>query len=168
MNRLPLFAAIVATILAAGCKGTPPAEPASPPPTDTHLAALEPPDMAQDVSLTPRFFWRLPTALSVPTSVSFSLAEAGQGDQPVKDAAAEKPLAFASGLADVSPTMLAPFHPPSGCILTGDLTDMKHLQPNTWHRWSVRVIGAGDVPESQFFFRTQADGTAPPPATPNK
>jgi len=87
--------------------------------------------------------------------VSFHLAEFGQAEDPRNAAAQEEPVAFASGLAPVSPTELGPFSPPFRAILTGNLRDMKQLKGDTWYRGNVRAIGDGDAAGADSCFRTR-------------
>jgi hypothetical protein len=56
---------------------------------------------------------------------------------------------------------LDPFDPPAGCILTGDLADMKQLAPNTWYRWTVRAVGGNIGVEGTFHFRTRTEEATP-------
>jgi len=167
------FVAIVllgTAALAAGCK-PPPAPPApkpAEPPAEKNIVAVEPRDGAHEVLLTPTFKWKLPSAVGTPRLVSFTLFELGQGAEPPKPRDKDKEIAFASGLHDVSPTALDPFHPaPAGVVLTGELRDMKEvdrrLKPETWYRWRVRALGENNaVVQADFLFRTREAG--PPPA----
>ena len=127
-----------------------------------HLQAVEPRDMAQEVSRRPTFKWRLPASIGDPFVVSFKLFKVGDVDDPRRPGAPERQIAFASGLHTASPTQLDPFDPPSGCTLTGDLTDMTQLAPNTWYRWTVRAVGSdtGGV-EGNFHFRTRTEEATP-------
>jgi hypothetical protein len=164
------FTAVILTgvlALAGGCKSEPaqPGKDTSPAPPDGRLTAIEPRSMAEQVALTPTFKWRLPSAVSVPRLVSFTLFEFGQTAEPPKAADEGKKIAFASGLHDVSPTALDPFHPPAGCVVGGDLRDMKQLKGNTWYLWRVRVLGEGEGFHSDFYFRTRTDSE--PFVTPN-
>lgn len=160
------FAAILmagALVLAAGCKSQPAPPPEGPPtpPPDTHITTIEPRNMAEELTLTPAFKWKLPSTVGSPQLVSFSLFELGQAAEPPKPTDEGKQIAFASGLHDVSPTALDPFHPPPGCVLTGGLTDMKQLKGNTWYRWHIRAMGSGPVVQADFYFRTRAGETTP-------
>lgn len=154
-----ILLALTTAALAAGCKSDAPSAGPTPDaakaPADKNIAALEPPPMTGNVSVTPTFRWRLPAILGEPTHVTFTLAEAGTGEKP--DAAGEKPLAIATGLHDTSPTALNPFAPPAGCVLTGDLREMKQLKGGTWHRWRIRAIGVDGVAEAEFYFKTRAN-----------
>ena len=166
------FVAIVllgTAALAAGCK-PPPAPPApkpAEPPAEKNIVAVEPRDGAHEVLLTPTFKWKLPSAVGAPRLVSFTLFELGQGAEPPKPHGEDKEIAFASGLHDVSPTALDPFHPaPAGVVLTGELRDMKEvdrrLKPETWYRWRVRALGENNaVVQADFLFRTREAGPTP-------
>jgi len=163
--RTQVLMLLGALALAAGCGSEPPGPPAGPPePVGSRsIQAIEPRDMAREVSRRPVFKWKLPAHLRAPRMVSFHLAAVGQAEDPHKAVAQEKPLAFASGLAPVSPTELDPFSPPSGAILTGDLRDMKQLKGDTWYHWRVRAIGNGDAAGADFFFRTRTEDAVPTP-----
>jgi len=160
-------------VLAAGCEagppaGAPPADPAEPPPPRV-VVAVEPVHRAEGVGRRPRFRWKLPPALGSPDLVSLTLVEVGRAEDPEKPESAPRQVAFASGLHDTSPTALDPFDPPRGCVLTGELTDLKELRADTWYRWVVRAIAGTDSIEGTFLFRTQGDAgppAAPPPEPP--
>jgi len=172
-----LLAAIsLALVLAAGCQSGPPEEPPkqekAPEPAD--IQAVDPRDMAEQVSRRPAFQWKLPKRVAEPRLLSFTLSEAGDGDQPVKDEADLKRVAFASGLQTAGLAGFDPWKPPEGCVLTGPLKEMEQLKGATWYRWSVRALGQSEVALSTFHFRTRTEGAAPdaapdaPGATPPK
>ena len=163
MNRC-LAAIVLAAAVASGCRSQPPDEPPDagmPPVPESRIVAVSPADRALEASRRPTFEWRLPPTVEAPRLVSFTLAEAGNGPAPVEDEARQKRLAFASGLHSSSPTGIDPWDPPAGCVLTGDLTDLDQLSPQTWHRWSVRAVSDTDSAQADFYFRTRAH-----PATP--
>jgi hypothetical protein len=167
MWRVVAVVLLGAAALAAGCK-SPPAPPApkpAEPPAEKNIVALEPRDGAHEVLLTPTFKWKLPAAVDTPRLVSFALFELGQSAEPPKPGDKDNEIAFASGLHDVSPTALDPFHPRAGVVLTGDLRDMKEadrrLKPETWYRWRIRALGEDQRATADFFFRTGAAGPTP-------
>jgi hypothetical protein len=158
MLRFVVLALAGALTLSAGCKSEPAPPAPKPPeaPPEKHIQAVEPRDGGQEVTLTPTFTWRLPSALGAPRLVSFTLSEFGQTAPPPKPGAEGKQIAFASGLHDVSPTSLDPFHPPAGVVLTGDLRDSKQLKGDTWYRWKIRALGEDKTEQAGFLFRTRA------------
>ncbi len=163
MNRWPAAVVLAAAILVMGCDSGPPEAPPEtpPPPTQRNIVALQPRDMAEQVTRRPTFSWKLPPKVASPALVSFTLAEAG--DRPIRDQGGLKRVAFASGLHTKSPNGLDPWKPPPGCVLTGDLTDMNQLKPNTWYRWSVRAASPSDATHADFYFRTRSDPATPAP-----
>jgi len=134
MNRWPAAAVLAAVALAIGCESGPPDVPPETPPTQAEIVARQPRDMAEQVTRRPVFKWKLPPHVADPRLVSFTLAEAGDGDQPVQDEGREKRVAFASGLHAESPEGLHPWDPPAGSVLTGAVTDTDQLKANTWYR----------------------------------
>jgi hypothetical protein len=164
--------AAVAALVAVGC--SPPADaPLKPAPKASgtsdgtlKITAEEPREMAEGVSQTTTFRWRLPAELSAPGSVTFELDDAGRADKPETDAERVKRVAIASQLALPSPTALDPWHLPGGVILTGDLTDMKKLAPQTWYSWKVMVSSTSTTAQGQFYFRTGGDAVSSPVPTP--
>lgn len=164
MNRWPAAVVLAAAILVMGCDSGPPeAPPETPPPTQENIVALQPRDMAEQVTRRPTFSWKLPPKVASPALVSFTLAEAGDGDQPIRDQGGLKRVAFASGLHTKSPNGFDPWEPPPGCVVTGEVTDMKQLKANTWYRWSVRAASPSDATHADFYFRTRADPATPAP-----
>jgi hypothetical protein len=164
MNRWPAAVVLAAAILVIGCDSGPPeALPETPPPTQENIVALQPRDMAEQVTHRPTFSWKLPPKVASPALVSFTLAEAGNGDQPIRDQGGPKRVAFASGLHTKSPNGFDPWEPPPGCVLTGEVTDMKQLKANTWYRWSVRAASPSDATHADFYFRTRAESATPAP-----
>ncbi|KPJ72452.1 MAG: hypothetical protein AMS14_07725 [Planctomycetes bacterium DG_20] len=164
MNQWPLAVVLAAVALAIGCESGPSvAPPDTPPPGQQHIVALQPRDMAEQVTRRPAFTWKLPPKVADPTLVSFALAEAGDGDRPVQDETAHKRVAFASGLHVQSPEGLNPWEPPSGCVLTGEVTDTDQLKPNTWYHWSVRAVSDTDATRANFHFRTRSHSAVPEP-----
>lgn len=95
--------------------------------------------------------------MGMPQHLSLALVECGPGDAPpdTNDGAAGRQIAFCSGLHDTSPSELDPFNPPPGSILTGDITSMKALEPETWYQWTVRSIADGDSDQGVFLFKTR-------------
>jgi hypothetical protein len=163
----------LALVLAAGCQSGPPEEPPKPEkaPEPADIQAVDPRDMAEQVSRRPAFQWTLPKRVAAPRLLSFTLSEAGDGNQPLKDEADLKRVAFASGLQTAGTAGLDPWKPPEGCVLTGPLREMEQLKGATWYRWSVRALGPNEVALSTFHFRTRAEDAAPkaaPDATPAK
>ena len=164
MNRWPAAVVLAAAILVMGCDSGPPeALPETPPPTQENIVALQPRDMAEQVTRRSTFSWKLPPKVASPALVSFTLAEAGDGDQPIRDQGGPKRVAFASGLHTKSPNGFDPWEPPPGCVLTGEVTDMKQLKANTWYRWSVRAASPSDATHADFYFRTRSDPATPAP-----
>jgi len=164
MNRWPAAIALAAVALVMGCDSGPPeAPPETPPPTQENIVALQPRDMAEQVTRRPTFSWKLPPKVASPALVSFTLAEAGDGDQPIRDQGGLKRVAFASGLHTKSPNGFDPWEPPPGCVVTGEVTDMKQLKANTWYRWSVRAMSDTGAAHANFYFRTRAEPATPVP-----
>lgn len=158
MNRWPIAVVLAAAILVMGCDSGPPD---TPPPLQKDIVALQPRDMAEQVTRRPTFSWKLPPKVASPALVSFTLAEAGDGDRPIQDESGWKRVAFASGLHTKSPNGIDPWKPPTGCVLTGEVTDMKQLKPNTWYRWSVRAASPSDATHADFYFRTRETSAVP-------
>jgi hypothetical protein len=166
---LVLTGVALAALGAAGCSSDAPA-PAPVPGSqataaaDNRIQIADPIDMADEVLTQPLFKWRLPSTISVPTTVTFTLAEAGQGDQPIRGDAAlqQKQIVIVSGLAEVSPTQLDLFNLPAGCnpLWTGPA--LTQLKPHTWYGWTVRATEMGTpggkslpkVAHGEAFFRT--------------
>ena len=170
MNRWPAAVVLAAAILVMGCDSGPPEAPPypgrmaeTPPPTQENIVALQPRDMAEQVTRRPTFSWKLPPKVASPALVSFTLAEAGDGDQPIRDQGGLKRVAFASGLHTKSPNGFDPWEPPPGCVVTGEVTDMKQLKANTWYRWSVRAASPSGATHAEFYFRTRSDPATPAP-----
>ena len=176
MNRLPVswqevWLLVLAAGLVAGCQNKPVEEPkpASAEPAASHIMALQPHDMMQDVAQRPVFRWRLPSSLGSPMLLSFKLMEVGRVEDPRNPGSEPRPVAYASGLHDTSPTSIDPFDPPEGSVVTGEVRNMKQLKPDTWYRWTVRAIGESETAESTFHFRTgNAGAAATPEAAPAK
>jgi hypothetical protein len=154
--------------LAAGCDKNPADVPGGDrpdPQAGRRVVALEPRDMAQEVSRRPVFRWRLPAALVHPDMVSMTLTEVGPGDEPRRNGTDEKPVAFASGLHGSSPTGVDPFAPPADSVVTGEVHDLRQLKAQTWYHWTVRAIGMDTAASGDFYFRTRSEDavpTAPP------
>jgi len=165
MNRRPATAVLAAVALAIGCDSGPSAAPPETPPpaTQADIIALQPRDMAEQVTRRPVFKWKLPPHVADPRLVSFTLAEAGDGDRPVQDEGREKRVAFASGLHTESPEGLHPWDPPAGAVLTGEVTDTDQLKANTWYRWSVRAFSNTGTARTAFHFRTRSESAVPGP-----
>ena len=164
MNRWPAAVVLAAAALVMGCDSGPPeALPETPPPTQENIIALQPRDAAEQVTRRPTFSWKLPPKVASPAIVSITLAEAGDGDQPIRDQGGLKRVAFASGLHTKSPNGFDPWEPPPGCVMTGEVTDMKQLKANTWYRWSVRAASPSDAIHADFYFRTRAESATPGP-----
>ena len=168
MNRKGWTAVAAALVLAAGCvteEPTPAPEPgqgteaqhASP----GGIVAVQPKPMAQRVSRRPSFKWKLPKRLDEARLVTFLLAEAGNGPDPVRDEAGQRRIATATGLDASSPEAMTPWSPPAGCVLTGEVRDMSQLAPETWYRWTVRAVGAGLGEHADFYFRTRDTPAVP-------
>jgi hypothetical protein len=153
----------LALVLAAGCQSGPPEGPPTPEkaPEPADIQTVDPRDMAEQVTRRPVFQWKLPKRLAEPSLLSFTLSEAGDGNQPVKDEADLKRVAFASGLQTAGAAGLDPWKPPEGCVLTGPLTEMEQLKGATWYRWSVRALGQREVALSTFYFRTRTEDATP-------
>jgi hypothetical protein len=149
-------------VLAAGCADEEPApepEPGNAP--TTRIRAVEPEAMMQRVSRRPVFKWTLPKRLERATLVTFILAEAGTGEQPVTDEARRRRIATVTGLDESSPEAVNLWDPPAGCVLTGEVTDMSQLAPETWYHWRVRVVAAGTGDHADFYFRTRDTSAVP-------
>ena len=162
MIRPTVWLWLAVALLAAGCQPAPnenPAKPAVQPDKEKEpdtLVAVSPADLAEGVTLTPAFKWKIPPRLGVPTNVSFTLMELGASDTPPKaGGAAAKQIGFCSGLSDTSPTALDLFHPPAGSILTGDVRSVKELKPGTWYAWTIRAIGEDRSQTGEFVFKTR-------------
>jgi hypothetical protein len=161
--RFVLLPACLAA-LACGCKKEPaelPGGQAAREEAVPEIQALEPHDMAQEVSRRPVLRWKLPQALGALELVSVTLFESGQVDDPRRHPDRLERIAFASGLAASSAAELDPFAPPALVILTGPLRDMTQLKPETWYAWRVRAIGSGQAMEETFYFRTRAEDAVP-------
>jgi len=166
VNRWFAAAIAVAVALAIGCESGPPEAPPetpAPPLPPKEIVALWPRDMAEQVTRRPVFKWKLPPQVAGPSLVSLTLAEAGEGDRPVRDESGQKRVAFASGLHAESPEEINPWNPPPGCVLTGELRDEAQLRPNTWYRWSVRAVSDTGAVHRVFYFRTRSESAAPEP-----
>jgi hypothetical protein len=151
-------------VLAAGCATEEPAPAPEPEPGNaptTRITAVQPESMMQRVSRRPVFEWKLPKRLKPPTLVSFVLAEAGTGEEPVADEARERRIATVTGLDESSPEAMNPWDPPAGCVLTGEVRDMSQLAPDTWYRWRVRAVAAGTGDHADFYFRTRETSAVP-------
>lgn len=163
-------ALVLAIALAAGCASEPPAPtpptPEKPPAEPTAIQALEPRDMAEQVTRRPAFQWKLPKRAAEPRLLSFTLAQAGTAAAPEKDEERQVRVAFASGLQTAGLDGIDPWKPPEGCVLTGLLTSMGQLDPGTWYRWSVRALGELEAAHATFYFRTRADDAVPPAPAP--
>ena len=162
MIRPTVWLMLAVAALAAGCQPAPSENPAKPPAAPDKekepetLVAVSPADLAEAVTLTPPFKWKIPPRLGVPTNVSFTLMELGSGEAPPKaGGAAGKQIGFCSGLHDTSPTALDLFHPPAGSILTGDVRSVKGLKPGTWYAWTVRAISEDKSQTGEFVFKTR-------------
>ena len=168
MRHRALGVAAAVLVLAAGCEPEPPPEQKAPPADgfsagSRQIAAVLPASGAQNVPLRPKFRWRLPPAVPAPTHVSFTLVEVTGPGAPVSEDVEEEPLAKVTGLHDTSPTELELFKPPPGAVATGRIREMTDLAPETWYRWTVRVMGDRDYARRHFYFRT---GPVSPPAAP--
>ena len=155
-------ALVLAVALAAGCGAeAPPPPPEKPAAEPTAIQALEPHDMAEQVTRRPAFQWELPKRAAEPRLLSFTLAQAGTAAAPEKDEERQTRMAFASGLQTAGLGGIDPWKPPEGCVLTGLLTSMEQLDADTWYRWSVRALGEQEVAHAAFYFRTRADDAVP-------
>jgi hypothetical protein len=151
-----VLAVLAAALVAAGCQPTTP-----PPPgddqanrtEDTKVEALAPSDDARDVPLAPRFRWKLPQALTVPTHVGFRLAEVNGPGETREDQGRQ--IAYVSGLHDTTPTELDLFAPPGGAIRTGPIRDVTELKAGQWYRWTVTALAPGSSASGVFFFQTR-------------
>jgi len=143
-------------ILAAGCEREAPPGPATstsePPSRD--IVAVTPIPMQEGMSRKPAFEWKLPKRLAQATLVSFLLAEAGTGEEPVTDESKQRRIATVTGLDASSPEAFNPWDPPGGCVVTGEIVRMSQLPPRTWYRWRVRAVSAGTGDHKDFYFRT--------------
>ncbi|MBE3069236.1 MAG: hypothetical protein IMZ66_03265 [Planctomycetes bacterium] len=156
-------ALVLAIALAAGCASeAPPPAPEKPPAEPTAIQALEPRDMAEQVTRRSAFRWKLPRKAAEPRLLSFTLAQAGTAAAPEKDEERQTRVAFASGLQTAGQGGIDPWQPPEGCVLTGVLTSMEQLDAGTWYRWSVRALGEQQATHATFYFRTRADDAVPP------
>jgi hypothetical protein len=90
----------------------------------------------------------------MPTYVSFTLALVAGPGEPVSEEDEGNFLAKVTGLHDTSPTELDLFHPPPGAVVSGPIQDMTALEPETWYRWTVRVMREEDYARGHFYFRT--------------
>ncbi len=155
-------------VLAAGCVTE---EPAPAPETEKGteaqnappggIVAVQPRPMAQRVSRRPTFKWKLPKRLDEAAHVTFLLAEAGAGGEPVTDEAKQRRIATVTGLDESSPEAMNLWDPPAGSVLTGDVTGMSQLAPETWYRWRVRAVAAGTGDHADFYFRTRDTPAVP-------
>jgi len=156
---------ITAAVLAAGCEAgdepvvpTPPEE--SGPAT---IRAVKPPNGVRRISRRPTFAWTLPKPLMEDARVTFILADAGTGAEPVTDEAGQRRIATVTGLDASSPEALDLWDPPGGCVLTGEVTDMRQLAPETWYRWRVRAVALRTAAHADFYFRTRDTSAVPVP-----
>lgn len=162
MNLRRSIVVAAALVLAAGCATEePPSSPEGEAGAPGAIHAVTPGNMSQRVSRRPRFQWNLPKRLSEPTLVTFLLAEAGTGAEPVTDEARERRIATATGLDASSPEALDLWDPPGGCVLTGEVRDMSQLAPETWYRWRVRAVASGTAAHADFYFRTRETSAVP-------
>lgn len=158
-------ALVLAVALAAGCASeapAPPPQPEEPAAEPTAIQAVEPRDMAEQVTRRPAFQWKLPKKAAEPRLLSFTLAQAGTATAPEKDEERQTRVAFASGLPTAGQGGIDPWKPPVGCVLTGLVTSMEQLDAGTWYRWSVRALGEQEATHATFYFRTRADDAVPP------
>jgi len=125
-----------------------------------HIQSVRPENMARQVSRRPTFRWELPKRLEEATHVTFLLAEAGAGEEPVTDEAHQRRIATATGLDAASPEALDLWDPAGGCVLTGEVRDMSQLAPDTWYRWRVRAVAPGTAEHADFYFRTRETSAA--------
>ncbi len=155
MKQAAWMLAVWVTMGAAGCEPAPPdLAPAEPEP-EPEVLALVPRHGATNVDLRPQFKWQLPREIRTPTYVSFLLERVP--DPYAGGTGGETPgekVAFASGLHDVSPARLNLFLPPEGVVVTGPLTEVGHLAPDQWYRWTVKAWDRRDRAESSFVFQT--------------
>jgi len=149
--------ALVGIVLVAGCEAN--EEPAEPSPEPDEgpavVTAVEPASGAQRVGRKPTFAWVLPKRYSRPTVVTFLLARAGTGEEPIRDEEKQERIATATGLNETSPVGINPWEPPPACVLTGEITRMPQLAPLAWYRWSVRVVEGVEAETVDFYFRTR-------------
>jgi len=151
-----------AVVLAAGCATEePPSSPEGDEAAPGAIRAVTPGNMSQRISRRPRFQWNLPKRLAEATHVTFLLAEAGTGAEPVTDEARERRIATVTGLDASSPEALDLWDPPGGCVLTGEVSDMSQLAPETWYRWRVRALAPGTAAHADFYFRTRETSAVP-------
>ena len=163
-RTVPIAVVLVAVALGSGCESGPAgAPPETPPPSQQEIIALQPHEMAEQVTRRPTFKWKLPPKVAGATLVSFALAEAGDGDRPVLDESDRKRVGFASGLHAESPDGINPWNPPPGCVLTGKVRDMTQLKADTWYCWSVRALSDTGAARAAFHFRTRSEPAAPAP-----
>jgi len=158
------IALAVMLVAAAGCAEE---EPATPPSggdaeeaATAHIRAVRPGNMSRRVGRRPRFRWKLPKRLQVATHVTFLLAEAGTGAEPVTEQSRQRRIATATGLSASSPEALNLWDPPAGCVLTGEVRDVSQLAPGTWYRWRVRALAPGTAEHADFYFRTREESAA--------
>jgi hypothetical protein len=179
LGILMVLAAGVA--LAPGCASQPSSETSGPSAAEreraAHIQAIQPINMAQDVSRRPAFLWRLPSGFQSPQFVTFKLFEVGptlklpDGAHPEETPDAgpgENEVAVVTGLAEVSSTQLDLFAPPFGAIKTGEIWDknMVQLKPNTWYHWKIRAVSTTAVLDS-FYFMTRAEDAVIPLSAPS-
>ena len=155
---------VAVLVVAAGCKTEVPAPPkgdggeeAGP----AHIRAVQPENRVQQVSRRPAFRWKLPKRLQEAAHVTFLLAEAGTGEEPVTDEAQQRRIATATGLDTAAAGAFDPWDPPGGCVLTGEVRDISQLASETWYRWTVRAVGAGAGEHADFYFRTRDTSAVP-------
>jgi hypothetical protein len=170
LRRAALGIAAMVLASAMGCQREPPPQP-TPNQGDPlnaglrHISAVSPVNRAENVGLRPKFRWRLPDAIPMPTYVSFTLAPVAGPGEPISDETEENFLAKVTGLHDTSPAELDLFHPPPGAIVAGPIQERTALEPETWYRWTVRVMREEDYARANFYFRT-GPASASPPAEP--
>jgi hypothetical protein len=166
-----LAAMIAGAVWAAGgCDSPPPVEKTGPTAAEHEAAlrfqAVQPLNMAHEVSRRPVFAWKLPEAMQRPQFLTFKLFEVGptlpEGAKPDENFEAspgETELAVVSGLASSGTTGLDLFAPPAGSITTGPLSDKKNVQlkPNTWYHWKVHAVDSGSGRLGSFYFMTRSE-----------
>jgi hypothetical protein len=159
---------VLSAALAAGCKSEPPPVPTGPTPAEVeaarHIQAVEPRDMAQEVSRRPILHWKIPAGLGNVQMMSFALYDLGKVEDPRKDGGEGNQIAFISGLMGGGMVTLDPFAPPGGSVTTGDIRQMRQLAPQVWYRWKVRAISGAQVEQAEFYFKTRIEEAAIPEA----